>query len=288
MRLAVLAALGLAAAPAFAECGPGTDAIAAEIARAWEAREAIAAPVVPDAGAALCVRGAFNTALDAIAGPPAGWKVGLTSEAAQQQFGVDEPAVGQLHAAMLLEEGGVVPRDFGGRPIVEADAIVVVKDAAIMEATTVAEALAALESFVPFVELADVMVAPGEQLDAHLITAINVGARSGVMGTPVPIEDPVAWETALAAMIVRLEDGDGTLIGEYPGAAILGNPINAVLFLTDHLAAIGETLAPGDRISLGGFGPPMPVGDLAGVKVSYIGLPGASTPGATVTFEPPE
>lgn len=287
MRRAALAIFGLAASPVFADCAPETDAIAAEIARAWEARETIPAPAVPDAEAALCVRGALNTALDDLAGPPSGWKVGLTSEAAQQQFGVTGPVVGQLHADMLLAEGGKVPRDFGGRPLVEADAIVVVKDAAIMQATTVAEALASLESFVPFIELADLVVAPGEPLDADLITALNVGARSGVTGTPVPIDDPAAWEIALASMIVRLEDAEGELIGEFPGAAILGNPINAILYLTDHLAAIGETLAPGDRISLGGFGPPMPVGDLQGVKVSYIGLPGNSAPTATVTFEPP-
>ena len=288
MRLALLAVLSLAAVPVWADCAPETDALGAEIARAWEARETISSPAVADAEAALCIRGALNTALDATAGPAAGWKVGLTSEAAQEQFGVTEPVVGQLHEAMLLEEGGTIPRDFGGRPLVEADAIVVVKDAAIMEATTVAEVLGALESFVPFVELADLMVAPGEKLDADIITAINVGARSGVTGTPIPIEDPAAWEIALASMIVRLEDAEGELIGEFPGAAILGNPINAVLYLTDHLAAVGETLAPGDRISLGGFGPPMPVGDLTGVKVSYIGLPGDTIPAATVTFEPAE
>ncbi len=288
MRRSLLVALTFAAAPAFADCAPETDALGAEIARAWEARETISSPAVPDAEAAVCVRGALNTALDAVAGPPAGWKVGLTSEAAQEQFGVSEPVVGQLHEAMLLEEGGTIPRAFGGRPLVEADAIVVVRDAAIMEATTVVEALAALESFVPFVELADLMVAPGEKLDAEIITAINVGARSGVTGTPIPIDDPAAWEIALASMIVRLQDAEGELIGEYPGAAILGNPINAILYLTDHLAAIGETLAPGDRISLGGFGPPMPVGDLAGVTVSYIGLPAETVPTATVTFEPAE
>ncbi len=288
MRLVLLALLTLSASPARADCAPETDALGAGIARAWEARETISSPAVADEAAALCIRGALNTALDEVAGPPAGWKVGLTSEAAQEQFGVTEPVVGQLHSAMLLEEGETIPRDFGGRPLVEADAIVVVKDSAVMEATTVAEVLASLESFVPFIELADLMVAPGEKLDADIITAINVGARSGVTGTPIPIDDPAAWEIALASMIVRLQDAEGALIGEFPGAAILGNPINAVLYLTDHLAAIGETLVPGDRISLGGFGPPMPVGDLAGVKVSYIGLPGGTVPTATVSFEPAE
>mgnify|MGYP001574638020 CR=1 FL=1 len=33
---------------------------------------------------------------------------------------------------------------------------------------------------------------------------------------------------------------------------------------------------------------PMPVGDLAGVTVSYIGLPAETVPTATVSFEPAE
>jgi 2-keto-4-pentenoate hydratase len=91
---------------------------------------------------------------------------------------------------MLLADGSVVPRAFGGRPIVEADMLVRVRDAAVMEATSPMEALASLDAVIPFIELADLMVTPGEPMNADVITAINVGARAGVAGAPARSSRP--------------------------------------------------------------------------------------------------
>lgn len=285
MRGAISIWLVLTAGAAAAECPPQAEETAARLAAAWEARETVAAPDVADDAAARCVQDALVARLEAQAGAPAGWKVGLTSPGAQEAFGVDHPLAGRLLAGMLLDDGASVPRDFGGRGVVEADLIVTVRDAGLMQAGTPLEVLEHLESLVPFIELADLMVAPGEPMTADVITAINVGARAGVTGAPVPVAATEEFLTALGTMTVRIEDAEGVEIGAFPGAAILGHPVNAVLWLTGRLKATGRSLNPGDRISLGSFGPPMPVEDRDGLRVTYEGLPVEADPTVAVRFE---
>jgi 2-keto-4-pentenoate hydratase len=191
MRRTLVATFALlTAGAAQAECPPETAAIAGTIAEAWAARATIAPPSVADDAAALCVQDALADVMSGVAGAPVGWKVGLTSRAAQESLGVDHPVAGRLFESMLLADGSVVPRAFGGRPIVEADMLVRVRDAAVMEATSPMEALASLDAVIPFIELADLMVTPGEPMNADVITAINVGARAGVAGAPARSSRP--------------------------------------------------------------------------------------------------
>ena len=278
--LGVAAALAMAA-PAASACPASTEATAAAILAGWRDRVEIDAPAVADGAAAVCVRDVYAAAL----GAPIGWKVGLTSKAAQEAFGVDRPVAGRLVEGMLLPDGAVVSRGYGARPVVEADLLVVVRDAGVMAARTPLEALAHLESLVPFIELADLMIEPGQPLSAVAIVAINVGARLGVAGAPVPLEATEDWVAALGAMTVRLEAPDGAVVAEIPGAAILGHPLNALIWLVEELAASGGTLAPGDVVSLGSFGPPQPPDGLDGLVVRYLGLPGGIEPAVSVSFE---
>ncbi|WP_366655417.1 hypothetical protein [Fodinicurvata sp. EGI_FJ10296] len=282
----LIGALMSPGAPALAAagCPDGTQAIADEIVMAWQHREAMSAPAIADGDHAICVQNAVVAGLVDDGQQPSGWKVGLTSAAAQENFGVDHPLAGRLLPGSILEDGATVSRGFGGRPVVEADLIVTVADPAIMEATTPLEVLAHLDSFVPFIELPDLMVAAGEPMSADVITAINVGARTGVAGPEISLSATEETVDALGAMTVRIEDA-GKVVAEIPGAAILGNPLNAMLWLTGELAARGLSLQAGDRISLGSFGPPMQPVDLERLTVTYIGLPFDTDPAVTVAFE---
>jgi len=67
------------------------------------------------------------------------------------------------------------------------------------------------------------------------------------------------------------------------GAAILDNPLNAVLWLVRDLERSGTRLKPGDVLSLGSFMQPMrPMPGMA-VTVRYEGLPG--NPAVSVRFK---
>ena len=212
-----------------------------------------------------------------------GYKAGLTSRAAQERVGVASPVRGVLLEKMLLKDGAEVDAAFGARPMVEADLVVVVRDAGIQQAKTHLEALRSISLVVPFIELPDLLVAEGEKLSAPLIVSLNVGARLGVLGKGIPAQATPEFAAALAAMRVVVTDCKGAELAAAKGAAILDHPLNAVLWLAQELARSGIKLKPGDLLSLGSFTAPMPARPGLEVTVRYEGLPG--NPAVSVRFK---
>ncbi len=275
------AAAGLAVAPAgmaMADCA--TDAeVAAFAARYLAGTPGEALGAGGSLGDALCTQAKLVATLSQEFGPVVGYKAGLTSPPAQERFGATEPVSGVLYRDIFLEDGAEVPAAFGAVPMFEADLILVVGDAAINAATTPAEVLAHVSAVHPFIELPDLALAQGETLDAVTLTAMGVGARLGVIGAGIEVGDPEAMAGALAAMTVTVRGADGATLSEAPGAAVLGNPANAVIWLVSR----GIALAPGDRISVGSIGPLLaPAAAGGGASVTYAGLPG--DPVVSVTF----
>ncbi|MDJ0705492.1 MAG: hypothetical protein QNJ46_19620 [Leptolyngbyaceae cyanobacterium MO_188.B28] len=218
-------------------------------------------------------------------GSIAGYKAGLTSPAAQARFGVDHPLRGVLLQDMMLESGATVPASFGARPLFEADLIVRVSDAAINQAETSEEALAALDAVIPFIELPDLMFGPNANLDAASLTAVNVGARLGVMGTAIPIDATEEWMTALGNIQVEILDESGAILAEGNSSALLGHPLEVVLWLRDDLKRSGQCLRPGDLLSLGSITAPTPVSDIQILQARYQGLRQNDPVDVVVTFD---
>ena len=203
-------------------------------------------------------------------GPVVGYKAGLTSAPAQARFGVSTPVRGTLLRDMLLQNGATLDAAFGARPMVEGDLLVRVRSGAIHDATTRAEALAALDMVIPFLELPDLMVAPGVSLDGNAITAINVGARYGIMGMPIPLSGD-GWLERFGKLEVMLLDQDGDEIATGGGADLLGHPMEVVLWLARSLERDGIRLKPGDLLSLGSLTPLIPARE-GRVRAIYKGL----------------
>jgi 2-keto-4-pentenoate hydratase len=246
---------------------------------AWQA----ARPAMPLAASgtledALCSQDKLVQLQVPSLGPPVGYKAGLTSAAAQETFGVSEPVRGVLLEGMLLENGAEVPATFGARPRFEADMILVVGDEAINQATGTEQVLANISQIIPFIELPDLSVADGETLDGTVLTAINVAARQGVMGDPIPAQQTTDFHQALADMTVSLADQSGEVLMSAPGSAILGHPLNSVLWLLEN----GVRVEEGDYLSLGSFGPLLVPQAGQRITLTYEGLPG--NPTASVTF----
>ncbi len=247
----------------------GVGAIADALYVAFMAKVPAVAPKVATLEAAYRVQDAFVERLSVPLGPVVGYKVGLTSKPVQKKFGIDHPLRGQLLAGMLLEDGAEVPARFGARPIAEADLLVRVKDAGINEAKTIAEVWEHLDAVIPFIELPDLLVRKGDPLTAPVITAINVGARLGVMGAEIPTERIAAGDLAAMTVHVYLDSEEVMAV---PGKAILGHPLNAVLWLVQDLKADGKALKPGDLVSLGSLGRPLVLRPGAELRVVYEGL----------------
>ncbi len=230
---------------------------------------------------ATCSARKFVDALSARQGRVVGYKAGLTTAAMQQRFGVSQPLRGVLLEKMLVKDGATVPAKFGAIPFVESDLVVEVGSAAINDAKTPAEVLASLRAVIPFIELPDRLFSGTAPPTAAGLIAGNVGARLGVLGQPIPVRNDAAFAAALRDMSVRMVDATGKVsVGK--GSDILGDPLNAVLFIAGDLKKHGRALKPGDLLSLGGFG----VGAVApgqSARVTYEGLPG--NPTVTVNFQ---
>jgi 2-keto-4-pentenoate hydratase len=156
-----------------------------------------------------------------------------------------------------------------------------VKDDGLARATSLRQAAESISHIVPFIELPDLMVDPAATLTGPVIVAIDVGARLGVMGDPIPMQTEDAFIDALASMTVTLSE-DGVELQRGPGAAIMDNPLNSAMWLARDLEKAGIRLKPGDLLSLGSFLPPKPPKPGTRATVKYLGLPG--DPEVSVSF----
>jgi 2-keto-4-pentenoate hydratase len=205
-------------------------------------------------------------------GEPVGYKAGLTNPNVQKAFGVTHPVRGTMLKKMMLPSGSTVPAAFAAIPMYEGDLLVRVGDEAINQAKSAEDTLKSLDAVIPFTELADMVFEKGVKLTAADIIAINVGATYGIMGTPIPLSATPDWNNRLKNFSVQLIDDKGTVIGEGKGTALLGDPLNVVLWIKDSLAVEGKKLKKGDLLSLGSLTRPTPAKPGTAVKSVYTGL----------------
>ncbi len=223
---------------------------------------------------AECAKRKLGKKLPRVLGTPIGYKAAFTNPALQQRFGVSSPKWGYMYDRNMVDIQAVLPHDFGARPLYEADFLVEVKDGGLADAKTPLEALAHLESVIPFIELPDLML-EGQFSGSNFI-ATNVGFRGGVTGAELPVQRTQAFADALANMtVVMVDEADNNKeLGRAKGSALMDNPLNAAIWLAKELKKDGITLKKGDLLSLGGFFPPQPTKAGMKVRMQYIGLPG--------------
>jgi 2-keto-4-pentenoate hydratase len=275
--LAVIASL--LAATAQAECP--SESVMSERAQKFLAREPVRALPELSVADGTCAQGKLLAALAPSLGSVVGYKAGLTNAAVQRAFGVDHPVRGTLLSGMLLADGAAVPAAFGAVPRFESDLLLRVKSAAINQARTIDQVAAGIDAVIPFIELPDLVLAQGERFDGGNMLAINVGARLGVAGAAIPAPPDLA--TRLAAMTVVLSDDTGKEIARTEGRALLGHPLNVVLWLIEDLAKSGKALEPGQLLSLGSFSPLTPPEAGRTITATYTGLADAPV-SVRVTF----
>jgi 2-keto-4-pentenoate hydratase len=282
--VAALAAVAAISLPASAACL--SDGEVTALLAAYDARVPAANVENLSKADGECSRAKLNALLQARLGAPVGYKAGLTNPAVQKRFNHYSPVWGTLYAPMMLKDGAVVDAGFGARPLFEADMLVRVSSAAINQARTPAEVLAAIDQVIPAIELPDLMVQTPGKLNGAGVTAINVGARLFVPGAPLAVPATRAeryqWLDALRDMVVIVKSG-GAEVDRGKGSDVLEHPLNAVAWLAQDMARSGQSLQPGDLVSLGSFSRLMPPKPGLAVEVVYWGLPG--TPAVTVNFK---
>ena len=273
-----LAGLLCLATPWLAQAECLTDAQASALVNNYIARKPADNPQNQSEADGACSRAKVNALLQRHYGPVIGYKAGLTNPAVQKRFNTDQPVWGALYSAMILNSGVTLDAGFGSRPLYEADLLVRVKDAAINNAKTPAEVLAHVDQVIPFIELPDLVVESPPKLNGAGISAINVGARLGVRGTPLVVPADAAGQARLLDQLrdmnVRLVDAQGAQLGGGKGSDVLGHPLNAVVWLAGALKEQGLSMRPGQVISLGSFSALLPPKPGLQATVHYDGVTG--------------
>lgn len=178
-----------------------------------------------------------------------GRKIGLTSKAVQAQLGVDSPDFGMLFDDMMLADGGEVPLARVMQPKAEAEiAFAIDRDLSDPELTLPALA-AAVAYAVPAIEIVGSRI---ENWNIKLLDTIADNASSGmfVLGTVPRRLDGLDLVGCGMAMRRR-----GETVSSGNGAACLGHPLEAALWLARTMARVGRPLGAGDIVMSGALGP---------------------------------
>ncbi|MFJ3055460.1 2-keto-4-pentenoate hydratase [Herbaspirillum sp. NPDC087042] len=202
----------------------------------------------------------------------AGRKIGLTSRAVQQQLGVDQPDFGMLFADMCIADGEPIDSSRLLQPKIEAEIALVIERALTHEKHTVADIIGATAYALPALEIVGSRIAGW---DIRLADTIADNASSGlfVLGSrPVRLADVDLIGCGM------LMERRGEQVSSGTGAACLGNPLHAAVWLADVMVRVGMPLQPGDIIMTGALGPMVPVqaGDVFEAKIDGLGRVSAS------------
>lgn len=182
-----------------------------------------------------------------------GRKVGLTSMAVQKQLGVEQPDFGGLFADMVVLDGEEVPITRLLQPRAEAEiALVLEKDLGPSDVTP-AELISAVAYAVAAIEIVDSRIA-GWDISITDTVADNASSGLFVLGNrPRRLADV---DLRLCGMTL---EKNGRPVSFGSGAACLGNPLNAAVWLARTLARVGTPLKAGDVVMTGALGPVVPV-----------------------------
>lgn len=179
---------------------------------------------------------------------PVGWKIGATHAAAREHYGFVEPFFGRVVRDALYSSPTLLSRRTFERPGIEVEFGFRIGQEIRARATphdreSVAQAISVV---VPVVEIVDSRIAAWPDLPALALIADN-----GAHGALVVGRDKEDWRTIdLACTHVELSL-NGRLRGSGAGSHVLGDPLNAVVWLANFLLGRGACLRPGEIVSSG-------------------------------------
>ena len=239
-----------------------------EIFRARQPIDILPDELIPDTlDEAYRVREAYETLEAPRRGQLVGYKIGLTTPIMQRLCGVDEPCYGAMFSSEIFHSPAEMRVANYCRVGIETE-IAMRLGADLPDGGRREAVEAAVESCMAAIEVLEDLKHDYKRLSARSMVAGNVWNAGCVLGSP--IED---WQALdLAAVTYRLTI-NGREIGAGKGADVMGNPLNALSWLADRLAADGRPLRRGMVVMTGSVVPiqfPQP-GDLAVVEVQGLG-----------------
>lgn len=179
-----------------------------------------------------------------------GRKIGLTSPAVQQQMGVDTPDFGVLYADMAYGDSTPIPSSRLLQPRIEAEVAFVLGGDLTELPVTAADVLRAVDFVVASIEIVDSRI---EGWDISIVDTVADNASSGLFvlgGAPRSLRDIEDLRDIRMALTC-----DGEVVSSGSGAACLGHPVNAVVWLANAVSERGVPLRAGEVLLSGALGP---------------------------------
>lgn len=196
-----------------------------------------------------------------------GRKIGLTAKSVQKQLGVDQPDYGMLFADMMLCDGEEVALSRVMQPKVEAEIALVLERDIATPGVTMTELLSSVAYALPAIEIVGSRIS---NWDIKITDTIADNASSGLFVVGNEPRRLEGLDLRLCGMVMERR-GDQISLGA--GAACLGNPLNAALWLARTMVEIGSPLKAGDVLMTGALGPMAGVapGDVIDVRIGGLG-----------------
>jgi 2-keto-4-pentenoate hydratase len=194
-------------------------------------------------------------------------KVGLTSKAMQQMFGVDQPDYGQILDNMIIQDGASFRAAELIQPRIEPELAFLLKRDLKGPGITAQQVVEATDYVFPALEVIDSRI---RDWKIKLVDTISDNASSARVVTGQARRPAQGVDLPKVVMVF---EKNGQEIGRATGEAVLGSPANAVAWLANKLAEYGTVIKAGEFVMPGAFTAATPVqaGDVVRATVTGIG-----------------
>jgi 2-keto-4-pentenoate hydratase len=196
-----------------------------------------------------------------------GHKVGLASRAIQRQMNVDQPDFGHLTQSMFHLEHAPIPAATYLQPRIEPETAFVLGRPLAGPGVTIADAVRAVDFVLPALEIVDSRIADWK------ISIVDTIADNASSGGVILGSHPVALADLDLRLLGCTLHRNGELVATGAGGAVLGSPLNSLVWLANTVGPLGVTLEAGHVVLPGSMTKaiPMSPGDTVVTTIAGLG-----------------
>ncbi len=199
-----------------------------------------------------------------------GKKIGVTSKPVMNLLGVHQPDFGYLLDGMVYNEGESIEIDSLIQPKAEGEIAFLLKKDLQGPGVTAADVLAATEGVMACFEIVDSRI---QDWKIKIQDTVADNASCGVFVLGDQLVDIADVDLALCGMVL---EKNGEIVVTGAGAATMGHPVNAMVWLANMLGSLGIALKAGDIVLSGAMGAMVPVVKGDNLRMSIGGIGGCS------------
>ena len=194
-----------------------------------------------------------------------GFKAGFTNAALRAKYHTTEPISGVLFADAAFKEGAEIDAGLFKKPMLEVELGYVLRSPITRRLRSVEDLKSYVSHALPVVELPDLNYTNVGGLNAYDIIATNVAASHHVVGKPLQLGD-LSEVNGISMALYR----DEQVVDTGSAIDVMGNQLEALLWLVNEAFAHGWPLAAGQLFITGTMGKMNPA--LPGVYRADYGL----------------